>query len=134
MEFKDLFKKYEPPPGGLETLRVRLERKKKSILLKPAIWASASFTVVLLLITILIIQSTFPRIPRGEEDSFSRLVAQSNDPSLVRYGLVKAPVESVTIPEKDRSQLAALRVPIESEDVIFYWVSSLPSDQEPEEK
>ncbi len=140
MEFKDLFKKYEPPPGGLEALRTKLEdrekeEEKKSIFLRPACWAITGVALALLFIAALLIaQLILPSGPWKEKDFFSRLAAQSDDPSLVRYGLVKAPEEAVTVPKKDQTQLAVLRIPVESEDVIFYWVSSLPSDQEFEEE
>jgi hypothetical protein len=143
VEFKDLFKKYEPPPGGLEALRIKLAgrekvRRKKSIFLRPAYWAFASAAVVIVLIAVIFfiqifIQSLLPGKPWAEKDSFSRLVAQSDDPSLIRYGLVKVPEEAVTVPKKSQTQLAVLQVPVESEDVIFYWVSSLPTAEEMDE-
>lgn len=82
--------------------------------------------LVVSLTVLLIVQVVLPTSPR---DLFSRLVAQSDDPSLIRYGLVKAPEEAVNVSEKNQAQFAVLKIPVRSEDVIFYWVSSLPLDE-----
>lgn len=140
MEFKNLFKKYEPPPGGLEALRIKLadeeiERRRKSIFMRPVYWAYAGTAVLILLVTvILLMQFYLPGESWEGKDSFTRLVAQSDDPSLIRYGLAQVPQEPVTVPKKSQAQLAVLQVPVESEEVIFYWVSSLPSGEEMDEE
>ena len=134
MRFQELFKTVEPPPGGLEKLRSRLdeEETKRFPLLMRISYAGAALVVALALL--LLVSRPFTRAP--EEKPFNELLARSTDPSLVRYGVKEAPEAAVSIRRENRGRMAVMEMPVESDEVIFYWVVTLspPEDEEDPEQ
>ena len=128
MNFEDLFKRYDPPPGGLERLRRRMaEEEGRSAGFE--LWRFARTASVV--VTIALVCVVLPYLAfwdNGGEDPFTELLKASRDPSLVRYGLAEPPRAELSIPADQKTRLAALKVPVDSEDVIFYWIASTDTE------
>lgn len=114
-EHERLFETLEPPPGGLVGLRERIERDARRRVRLRRVQAVAAATVLVALVS----WTAFS--PRGEPDT---LPAEFD---LVRMslGLLAPPSETLTIPEDRRSETAVRRVPLPTDEVVFYLVGSI---------
>jgi hypothetical protein len=110
-----LFETLEPPPGGLVGLRARIQRDAR----RRRIDRRLGSTVVAALLLLVIGWSVLG--PRRE------VVAGSPELDLVRMqlGLLAAPDEPLTLPPGRRRDTAARRVPLPTDEVIFYLVGSI---------
>ena len=110
---KEMFRRLEPPPEGLAKLRMRIERgarRRSRRLLVPSVSAGA---------LILILVGWIVLAPVEESEIPSEL-----DLVRIQLGQIPAPSDVLTIPENRRDQVAALRVPLPTDDVVFYLVDS----------
>ena len=112
--FEDTFEKLEPPRDGLAGLRVRIERERRRQLRLRRTRTAAATLVVLAAAALVFFLS--PGHPAPWSPGFS--------PTGVRLRLASLPGEPVTIPARLRADLAARRVPLENERVVFYLVGS----------
>ena len=115
-DMKTLFEPLEPPPGGAANLRRRLQREPRRRQMRVAALAVTA-TVVLVGLFL----AVYPRLapsPRGPVSDVH--------PALVSLGLQNAPDEPAVIPPRQRHRMALLRVPLETDDVVFYYVAALP--------
>ena len=107
-----LFETLDPPAGGLPKLRERIESdarwRKRG---RPALGVSAGLLVVVLVGWVVSIPSEEQNIP-PEFD-------------LVRIHLGQLPAPSETLTMSDSGQTAVRRVPLETDDVVFYLVDSV---------
>ena len=116
-DLETLFKKLEPPPGGIAGLHRRLQyepRRRRTRV--AALGLAGAVAVVGLLLT----------VHRRVAPSDKPPVADFH-PALVSLGLQDAPREPAVIPPSMRHRMALLRVPLESDRVVFYYVAVLPA-------
>ena len=109
-----LFETLDPPPGGLPKLRERLEgdarwRRRG----RPALGVSAGLLVV-------VVVGWVVSSPSEEQD-----IPPEFDLVRIHLGQLPPPSEALTIPETRRGQTAVRRVPLETDDVVFYLVDSV---------
>ncbi len=110
-----LFETLEPPRGGLVGLRARIERDARRRRLQRRLGSTAVATVLLVVI------GWSALGPRRE------VVAASPELDLVRMqlGLLAAPAEPLTLPAGQHRDTAVRRVPLPTDEVIFYMVGSI---------
>lgn len=122
-EFKNLFESYDPPKGGIQGLREKLDRleTKKPFLSPPKIALVTTFAVVVLVAVALI-----PRLmkPTPSSNLFMELVMKSENPAFIKYGYLERSEEAVSVPPSARSHLTLKRVETSNENVKFYLVES----------
>jgi hypothetical protein len=112
----NMFEVLEPPGGGPEMLRRRLKRE-------PARRLQLVAAFLLLAATL----GVATQLPYGGEQSLLPEFGQAR----MRLGIGSQPSEPLTIPEGDRSLAAAHRVPLPTDEVLFYLVGSI---DQPESK
>lgn len=107
-----LFERLAPPPGGAAALRLRLRRDRWRRRVGPAAVAGASLALALAgLVRTAGRDRTIPREPH---------------PALIALGLQAPPAEPATVPPDMRQRMALLRVPLATDDIVFYYVALLP--------
>lgn len=109
------FETLEPPPGGLEGLRSRLARDTRRRRVRARVLAGVGAFAVLLAAT------WTARAPGYTADD----LPPEFDLVRMHLGLTPLPSEPVTIPEHRREDTAVQRVPLPTDDVIFYLVGSI---------
>jgi hypothetical protein len=124
IRFKRLFRSYDPPEGGIQGLREKLDRLeiKKPSFSPPKIALVTTFAVL-----VLIAVAVTPRLmkPRPRSNLFIELVKKSENPAFIKYGYKKRSGEAVSIPASARSHLAVKRVETFNENVKFYLIESI---------
>ena len=108
-----LFETLDPPPGGLPKLRERIGgaarwRKRR----RPALGAAAVALLIVLVGWVVFVPSKEPNIP-PELDLVRMYLGQLPPPS-----------EALTIPKDRRGEFSVRRVPLPTDQVIFYLVGS----------
>ena len=129
---EQVFEELDPPPGGLADLRERIaqqEEPRERRSLRPALRWTAGFGALVaaaaVLLLIIATRSQIDNSPEAEIPSPLRIGALANShPALVSHGLAPAPEQPVIIASSQRQAMAALQVPLDRQDVVFYWVSS----------
>jgi len=123
-EFKSLFKNYDPPKGGIQGLREKLDRleMKRPFLSPPKIALLTTFAVVVLVSVALI-----PRLmkPTPSSNLFMELVMKSENPAFIKYGYLERSEEAVSVPASAKAHLKAKRVETSNENVKFYLIESI---------
>jgi hypothetical protein len=121
---KNLFQSYDPPEGGVQGLREKLNRfeTKKPFFSPPRIALVTSFAVILLVASALV-----PKLikPRPRSNLFMELVKKSENPAFIKYGYLERNEEAVSIPAGARSHLTVKRVNTSDKNVKFYLVESI---------
>jgi hypothetical protein len=105
-----LFEMLDPPSGGLERLRTRIESE-------PARRLQLATAFLLLLATL----GLATQLPYGER--YAHL--PELDHARMRLGLGAQPSEPLVIPEEERGLTAVRRVSRPTDKVLFYLVGSL---------
>lgn len=110
-----LFDTLEPPAGGLVRLRGRIARDTRRRARRRRVRSVAAATLLVAMVSWAAIG------PRGQQPP---LPAEFD---LVRMslGLLAVPAEALTIPESRRSETAVRRVPLPTDQVVFYLVGSI---------
>ena len=106
------FETLEPPPGGLAGLRTRIARDAARRRRTRYARLAAAACVALFLVGLVTLRRPEPELPA--EFQLARM----------QLGLVAQPTEVLTIPEGQRHKLAAARVPLDTDRVVFYMVGS----------
>ena len=121
INYDSLFKNYDPPKGGVNGLREKLDRleRKSNLFTVPRIAFASTFAVVILLAVVLT-----PGLLKPKSNLFVDLVNKSENPVFIKYGYIKKREEAVTIPDSAKSHMAALRVETSNKNVIFYLIES----------
>jgi len=116
-ESHDLFAILEPPPDGPARLRSRMDREKRRSARSRRLRSAA---VVGVLGGVLIIGG----IALGPGVATDPLPAEFD---LVRMALgqIAPPIEPVTLPDVARVSTAVLRVPLPTDEVVFYLIGSI---------
>lgn len=116
-ESHDLFAILEPPPDGPARLRSRMDREKRRSARRRRLRSAA---VVGVLGGVLIIGG----IALGPGVATDPLPAEFD---LVRMALgqIAPPIEPVTLPDVARVSTAVLRVPLPTDEVVFYLIGSI---------
>lgn len=124
IKFKNLFKSYDPPEGGIQVLREKLDRHemKKPFFSPPKIVLVTTFAVALMFTAVLVPRSMKPK-PRN--DLFMELVKKSENPAFMKYGYLEKSGEGVSIPASARSYLTVKRVNTSDKNVKFYLVENI---------
>jgi hypothetical protein len=119
IRFKSLFKSYDPPEGGVQGLREKLDRHdmKKSFFTPPKIALVTTFVVV-----VMVAVALTPMLIKPRSNLFLELVNKSENPAFLKYGYLKRSGEAVSIPAKARSRLAVMRVKTLDKNVKFYLI------------
>ena len=119
IDFGSLFKSYDPPGGGVNGLREKLDRleRKSNFFSLPKIAFASSFAVVILLAVLL-----DPGLLKPKKNLFIDLVNKSENPAFIKYGYRKKSGEAVTIPDSAKSRLAVLRIETSNKNVKFYLI------------
>lgn len=114
-----LFESLEPPRGGLEGLKARIERRsRRSASFERLGYASA--IVLLLLLTAAMIIGPRGLRPEPPLAAFEQ--------ARLRLGMSSSPVEALTIPASERASVGARRVALPTDDVLFYLVASIEDE------
>lgn len=121
IEFDDLFKSYAPSQDGLERLCKKLDdsKRKKDLFSLPGL-SIASVSVIAIMFTVIFTGNP----PEPEDNLFLNLVRNSENPVFIKYGYLEKNNEPVSIPEKSRSRLAAMRLETLDKNVKFYLLES----------
>jgi hypothetical protein len=116
-ESDDLFVTLEPPPGGPARLRSRMDREQRR---RARLRRLRSAAVVGVLGGVLVIGG----IALGPGVAPDPLPAELD---LVRMALgqLAPPIEPVTLPEAARMSTAVRRVPLPTDEVVFYLIGSI---------
>ena len=116
IRFKNLFKSYDPPEGGVQGLREKLDRleTKKPFFSPARIALVMSFALV-------------PKLmkPKPRSNLFIELAKESENPAFIKYGYLERSEEAVSIPPSARSHLTIKRVNTSDKNVKFYLVESI---------
>lgn len=125
IKFESLFKKYEPPEGGIHGLNKKLEKQKikNSLFTFPKMVFASAFATVIILTVLL-----YPDLMRPKNNLFIDLVNESGNPALIKYGYLTKRDEGVSIPANERSRVAVLRVKTSNKNVKFYIIESISND------
>ena len=110
-----VFETFEPPPGGLARLRERIDRRmgwRARVRYVPA--ATAASLLVALVSWTAFNPGGRPAPPPAELDLIR-----------MHLGLLASPSETLTIPVDQRSTTAIRRVPLPTDQVVFYMVGSI---------
>lgn len=112
----DPFEPLDPPAGGLAALRSRIEREsvRPPHPLRSWAWAAATVAAVSLACVLLLWHGT----------SRPLAIAGGDDLLAIRLGLVDSPSEPVTVAPDQRSRVALQRVPLPTDEVVFYRVGT----------
>jgi hypothetical protein len=122
-EHGKLFEPLEPPRGGFEGLRARIERHSRRRASYEQLGYASATALLLFLIAATIIG------PRGLRPE-PRL--PEFDQARVRLGMSSSPAEALTIPVSERATLGAQRIQLPTDDVLFYLVASIAPEPEME--
>ena len=124
IRFKSLFESYDPPEGGVQGLREKLDRleTKKPFFSPARIALVMSFALVLLVAVALV-----PKLmkPKPRSNLFIELAKESENPAFIKYGYLKRSEEGVSIPASARSHLTIKRINTSDKNVKFYLVESI---------
>ena len=122
IRFKNLFKTYDPPEGGVQRLREKLDslETKKPFFSPPKIALVTTFAVALLATAVLV-----PRLIKPRSNLFLELVKKSENPAFIKYGYLERSGEAVSVPASARSHLTVKRVETSNQDVKFYLIESI---------
>ena len=110
-----IFSQLEPLPGGLAGLRERIERDAHRRVRLRRVQASVAATLLAALVGWAI---WGPRTNQSKSSPELDLVR-------IHLGLLPSPSKAVTIPEDRRNDLAVRRVPLPTDQVVFYRVGSI---------
>ena len=110
----ELFRTLDPPAGGLAKLRGRI-RGKGHRLTRVPLAPTVSAAVLTLAVVGWVVFA-----PVEEPDLPPEL-----DLLRMQLGQLPLPSEAVTVPNTPRGQIAVRRVPLESDEVVFYLVDSV---------
>ena len=109
-----MFETLDPPPEGLAGLRERIERdgrRRTRGRLVPTV--AAGVLLIVLVSWVVVAPPQAPDIPT------------ELDLVRIQLGQLPAPSEAVTIPDDRRGQVAVRRVPLPTDEVVFYLVGSI---------
>lgn len=126
LDERDLFRKLDPGPGGLGSLRQKIrdaERSRREVRRITAL-AIAPLAAGMAVASVLTVTSLEDRSPK-------RRWGEVANPALIRFGLAPSPREAVTILPNARGDVAALRVG-SGDGVAFYWVASRSASGAPD--
>ncbi|MEZ4452616.1 MAG: hypothetical protein R3B09_24365 [Nannocystaceae bacterium] len=132
-DLKDLFVTLEPPPGGLTRLRARRDQARSTA--RPW-WIAAPAGLVVAAIALLVLWPR-PPPPSGSiaasppavapVDLIADRDAVSLPPTWIGLGRLPAPAEPLSLAGPSALALAAHRVPVADQAVVFYMLESTPS-------
>lgn len=130
---RDVFRQHDPPPGGLEDLRDRLEdgqRLRWGMVAAPIVVATA---LLLLLVPWQMRALVYVVVPTSQpvERTPSSPHPIMSHPSLIGMGLVERSTEPVSTPAVVGSQQASAPV-LHTDQVAVYWVGSVGQQTLPE--
>ena len=119
MRYKNLFESFNPPEGGVQGLREKLDRleTKKPFFSPTKIALMTAFAVALLVTAVLV-----PRMMKPRNNLFIELAKKSENPAFIKYGYIERNDEAVSIPASARSRLKVKRVKTSDQNVKFYIV------------
>lgn len=113
-----LFEELEPPPGGLASLRARIETDHRRQRRLRVVMATA-VTIVGLVVGVFYLQPPTPTATMGAP-TIDLIAGAQNDPGLIALGLAPLPSETVTVRSPDGRRAATQHVPTTNDDVVFY--------------
>ena len=124
IRFENFFESYDPPEGGVQGLREKLDRleTKNPFFSPPRIALVTSFAVVLL-VAVALIPGLMKPTPRS--NLFTELIKKSENPVFIKYGYLERSEEAVSIPASARSHLTIKRVNTSDKNVKFYLVENI---------
>ena len=122
INFDSIFKSYDPPEGGISGLHKKLDKleSKGSLFSLPKIAFASAFAAVIILAVLF-----YPGLLKPKKNLFTDLVSKSDNPVFIKYGYIKKEAEGVTIPDSEKTHLAALRVETSNKNVKFYLIESI---------
>jgi hypothetical protein len=121
IKFDFFLKSYNPPEGGVQRLREKLdkEERKGDLFSIPKIVFASSVAMIIILAVLLT-----PTLFKPKKDLFVDLVNKSNNPVFIKYGYIKKRGEAVSILGSAKSHLAVLCVETPNKNVKFYLIES----------
>jgi len=122
MGHRHVFESREPPRGGIEGLRARIETQRRAGATRArALWIGTAGAVATAAVLLVMKPGSLTPVASSAEP-----LPGSGDmvPALVALGLHQQPSESVSVPSGAKSTTAVQRVPVADADVVFYWVAS----------
>lgn len=113
---EDLFESLEPPRGGLDGMRARVARDTRRRVRRRRVQGVSAVAAVVALVGWFALAPGVSAPPSPELD-------------VLRLGLgqLPTPAAPVTVPAGRRGEIAVQRVPVTSDRVVFYLVSSDPA-------
>ena len=124
IRYKNLFESYDPPEGGFQGLREKLNglETKKPFFSPPRMALVTTFAVVLLATVIFV-----PRMikPWQRSNLFVELAKRSENPVFIKYGYLEKSEEAVSIPASAKSRLTVTHVETSNENVKFYLLEKI---------
>jgi hypothetical protein len=124
MELEDLFVDLEPPSGGLQRLRRRLDAEPVEAPRRRR-WRISWVTAAAAAAVVVVWLAVAPAILGGPT---LMVAAEEALPGLVHLGLADPPSEPVTVPEEERSRVAIERVTTATDAVVYYRVVTLDDE------
>jgi hypothetical protein len=124
IRWRDVFEELDPPPGGLEGLRRRLDEVEMHRLRRSPsalVWQTAAAAVVCAVL-VLAMAGVLRHANEPERRWRQQIISLAN-PALVRLGLQLAPTDTVTVPPAARDQIAIKQVSVDTPGVVYYRVA-----------
>lgn len=109
-----MFETLDPPPGGLVGLRERIERDGRWRTPRRLVPTVATGILLIVLASWSVV--AWPEAPD---------IPTELDLVRIQLGQLPAPSEAVVIPDDHRGQVAVRRVPLPTDEVVFYLVGSI---------
>ncbi len=124
---QEIFERLEPPPGGLSGLRAKISAGRTGQQNRYRTWAAVSASAIAILVVVLVSPLGPYRLTvldSYEQPSPAFALKGDEHPGLVTLGLRPNPEQPVSIPQRSRTQLAVQKVPLDTDEVLFYFVGS----------
>ena len=120
------FERLDPPEGGLERLRSRLEGHDADSNVRPLLLRPLPMTITAVIFSAVLAAILLP--PGTPQRSGTINQDFQAHPAWISLGFDSPPAETVTIAEDDRDRLAVAKV-YETDEVVIYQVGRLERDQ-----
>jgi hypothetical protein len=127
---KELFERLVPPAGGWAKLRRRLIEdnntyRSKHRWYRPVILAGSILSGAAVFLLFVLPMWRPGDVDHPRPDFLHTGIEDAVHPSLVALGLAPEPTTVVTVPLTERHRLAIEQVPLDTDEVVFYWVAAV---------
>ena len=116
-----LFEDLTPPPGGLRSLRARLdyERTRRQ---RYRVATAMGVTLIALFVGVFLVKPI--PLQHAAQPPVNLISESVTDPGVISLGLAPLPSEPIIIQPSERHRVAVQRVPTDNDAVVFYLMGT----------